>query len=365
MESRPYQQRIIDDATANWHKGCTSQMIESPCGSGKTLMAFAIANRIYAEASSITGSNNVGFVWTAMRRNLLSQAASENFIHVGCPNVEYVSMFEKDVTRIRDKYDKIVIIIDEGHHDSTDSFSNIVNQLNPKLILGLSATPIRTDRKKLCFQKTIKEAGYHALISNGYLSQYRQWMMPEATPRSFASTYLSNPDKWGKTIMYFRTYEECAETTDILKSHGIKCDIVTGQTDRLTQLDEFENGQLDVLTNMYVLTEGYNFDRLESVFVRDSSKLPTIQMAGRVLRKHYDVPIKNIVQSVKTKYPFTRTAKPAEHLKYEDGRWVSIMQSNAMNIVEKRMMERLINTQVEMPKYISSKTKRSGRHPRV
>ena len=52
---------------------------------------------------------------------------------------------------------------------------------------------------------------------------------------------------------------------------------------------------------------------LQTVFVRNSSRLPTIQMAGRVLRKHCDKTIANIVQSKNTSFQTKKMAEP-EHI---------------------------------------------------
>jgi superfamily II DNA or RNA helicase len=341
-ETRPYQQRIIAKAKDNWRKGVKSQMIESPPGSGKSFVSFNILKDVVENSKELLGceSNEVGIAWMAMRKNLLVQAAKENE-SIGCPNIFYISMFDKDpVSKMIGNFKKIILNIDECHHDATDSAAHIHNVLKPFLCLGLSATPIRTDRMKLCFETTIKDAGFHTLIQDGYLSQFDQWMLNDFTPESVSRVYLAEKEKWGKSIIFFLTYDECVKTANILTANGIKCDIVTGETDRFKQLDDFESGKTEVLINMFVLTEGFDFCPLRTVFVRDShNKGPTIQMSGRVLRK-YPNKVANIVQSVKTKYPFTRVAKCRKQYVMQDNLWVNIGISdyvqNMTNIMIKR-----------------------------
>ena len=66
---------------------------------------------------------------------------------------------------------------------------------------------------------------------------------------------------------------------------------------------------MDVVANVQILAEGYNFEGLKTVFVRDSSRLPAIQISGRALRLHESkADGANIVQSIDTHWPFTRTA---------------------------------------------------------
>ena len=52
-----------------------------------------------------------------------------------------------------------------------------------------------------------------------------------------------------------------------------------------------------------VLTEGFDDPTLQTVWVRPSGRGPTIQMAGRVLRKCGDM-VKQIVQCRETRHPF-------------------------------------------------------------
>ena len=350
FEDRPYQNRIITKSDVNWRAGVKSQLIVSPTGSGKTVMGFKVLKNVVENAPEIMKCepNEVGIAWVAMRRNLLKQAEIENNLLIKCPNVHYVSMFDKDPMDELSQYKKLVIMLDEAHHDGADSAHSIHNKLNPLLYLGLSATPLRTDRVKLCFELTLQDAGYHNLISDGYLSQFDQFMLNEFTPASVASAYLADVPKWGKSLMFFLTYQECFDCAAILRSAGIRCDIVTSATDRYAQIDAFEAGEIDVLINMSVLTEGFDCPDLRTVWVRDSANRgPTMQMAGRVLRKHHSKPFANIVQSVKTSYPFARVAKPHDQYVQQNGVWRSIGASEMVRMMSNMMIQRVIKADID------------------
>lgn len=349
FEHRPYQQRIITKADTNWKTGVKSQVVVSPTGSGKTVMGMNILKNTIANANEILKCepNEVGVAWVAMRRNLLKQAEIENNLLTKCPNVHYISMFDKDPMEGLSQYKKLIIMLDEAHHDGADSAHSIHNKLNPLLYLGLSATPVRTDRVKLCFEVTLQDAGYHNLIMDGYLSQFDQYMLNEFTPKAVADAYLADVQKWGKSLMFFLTYQECLDCAAILRNAGVRCDIVTGSTDRYAQIDAFEAGETDVLINMSVLTEGFDCPDLRTVWVRDSAnKGPTIQMAGRVLRKHHSKPFANIVQSVKTSYPFARVAKPHSQQIQQDGVWRTIGASEMVRMMSSMMIQRVIHADI-------------------
>lgn len=350
LEYRPYQQRIIAKADTGWRTGAKSQMVVSATGSGKSVIGFSILKNIVNNSKDILGCepNEVGIAWIAMRQNLLKQAEIENEMMIKCPNVHYLSMFNKDPMEGLSGYKKIILAHDECHHDATDSASSLHNKLNPTLHLGLSATPVRTDRMKLCFEVTLQDAGYHNLIQDGYLSQFDQFMLNEFTPTAVANAYLADVQKWGKSLVFFSTYQECLDCASILRNAGVQCDIVTGQTDRNAQIEAFENGTVDVLINMFVLTEGFDCPDLRTVFVRDSAnKGPTLQMAGRCLRKHHSKPFANIVQSVKTSYPFARVAKPHHQYIQQDGVWRSIGASEMVRLMSNMMIHRVINADID------------------
>lgn len=213
-------------------------------------------------------------------------------------------MFEKNPPRDID-----LLIVDEAQHDAASSMARLHNIIQPKMILGLTATPFRTDRVKLCFDRVVKDAGIHQLIQDNYLSRFDHYTIPSWNVDSLAQTFLQSPQKWGRSIFFLQRLKECFELHQKLQSGGIPCDVVTGSSDRDQQLKDFRAGRLQVLINCMVLTEGFNDPSLQTVWVRPSGRGPTIQMAGRVLRKYESLSVKNIVQPQQTRHPFVRTAK--------------------------------------------------------
>lgn len=345
LEQRPYQQRIISKAVKAYREeDASSVMIESPPGSGKTIMSLSIVKQLFEHSEELFDKSpeDVQVGWVAMRRNLLAQAEAEN-LKVRCPNVHYISMFSSDPPPVD------VLVIDEAHHDAAASCANIHNICQPKVSLGLTATPYRTDRMKLCFNKVIKDAGFHLLIEDGFLSKFDQWMIPDWSAEQVVKTFMEKPEEWGKSVMFFLTIAECQKAANLLQKQGITCEVVTGSSNREQQISDFIKGKVQVLLNVYVLCEGFDCCDMKTVFVRDSSRGPTIQMAGRVLRKHPDVPVANIVQSVRTRYPFTRTASPNRQYLYQDGSWREVGESKMVQVMSRFMLNRVMNAEVHLP----------------
>src|SRR6056297_3087924 len=166
LQPRDYQRRIIETAIRRFAGlqqsgvsagelaphfdpemawGAASVLIESPTGSGKTVMGLAIA----ALLQQVTGAR-VG--WVAMRRNLLTQAAAENHRRGFGVELVPISMFTKEPPAVD------LLIVDEAQHDAATSMANLHSTIRPRWTLGLSATPYRSDHVKLCFEHVIRDA---------------------------------------------------------------------------------------------------------------------------------------------------------------------------------------------------------------
>jgi superfamily II DNA or RNA helicase len=346
IQPRPYQQRIVQRAVNLFLKdGVRSILIDSPTGSGKTVMGLLIA-RVLQEKLGL----RVG--WVAMRRYLLAQAQAENDQRRIGVEAEYISMFDRDPPTGLD-----LLVVDEAQHDAAQSMALLHQRIRPRFILGLSATPFRADRVKLCFDTVIKDAGIQTLIQDGYLSPYHHYTIPQHTPQTVVDHFLRDHPRWGKTLLYFHTLEQCHAADTLLRENGVRSEVVTGSSDRDAQLEAFRAGRIDVLTNCMLLSEGFDCPELKTVFCRPSCKGVTVQMAGRVLRKHPSLPFKQIVQCVKTRWPFLRTAAAALQYTWVEDQWRSLQANPFINQVNGRALQALAQTNVSLPDFL---TKRQG-----
>jgi superfamily II DNA or RNA helicase len=227
------------------------------------------------------------------------------------------------------------------------------NLIRPRFILGLSATPFRADRIKLCFDTVIRDAGIQRLIQDGYLSEYHHFTIPVYSPQTVADCYCQEPRRWGKSIMYFHTLEQCQSAARLLAARGVACEVVTGSSDREGQIDAFRAGRLDVLLNCVVLSEGFDCPELQTVFCRPSCKSVTIQMCGRAFRKHPGLRYKQIVQCQKTRWPFVRTAAAVLQFIWTDGEWRSLQVNPLIDRITGRMLHTLAQIETPLPKFLT------------
>lgn len=308
---RKYQQVVIEKTVQSVirqmeTRGQASVLVSSPTGSGKTYMGLQICKRLQEIFSGDIG-------WVAHRTALLDQAVKENDTFTKLEGFYPVSMFSKE------KQQFSIMVFDEAQHSTTESAVQVLAASNANIYIGLSATPYRADNAKLSFSETVSEANYRSLIKEGYLACFNHFLMDEYSPESVAAQYAASPEKWGQSIMFFLTIEECMKAADILQQHGVRTSIVTSDTkDVDAEIEAFHMKSTQVLLNVMILTEGFDCPSIQTVFCRDTaSKAITIQIAGRGLRV-YGNKVANIVQSKGTKQPFSKFADPKENWVWEE-----------------------------------------------
>ena len=329
--------------------------------SGKTCIGLRLAKWCVDNADRIgMAGKKVCVLWVAHRGVLLAQVLTENGeLGIHCPNLIPFSMFTT-ISTIREmmgEWDEFIVCIDEVQHVACSSCATLLNVLNPRVTIGLSATPFRADRHELCFGKTIKESSYFALVRDGWLSQFDYYSISGGwTPASVAASYLRDEQRWGKSLMFFLSRQECRDCCDILQRAGVAAEVIDGTMGVLQRndiVDRFECGKIKVLVNAMLLTEGFNDVSIKTAFVRDSgNKGPTTQMGGRVLRICKKTGIKQVVQSVSTKYPFTKVANARHQFMEEGGAWLDVGESEEAHKQAISIGKKLAHAKTTVPKYI-------------
>jgi superfamily II DNA or RNA helicase len=351
-EVREYQVRACEKALGLLvgPKPVNSVLLDSPTGSGKTVMGLALARY------GLSVGKTVG--WVAMRRNLLRQSADMGRkFGFGLEDMKLISMFDRTPPEGIDW-----LIVDEAQHDATSTMAHVHAVSRPERVIGLSATPFRTDRAKLAFDRVIKVVGIQELIEAGHLSQYDHFTIPTWTPDEVVRCYLRDPEGWGRSVMFFLTMEECRRTESLLRAAGIRCELVWGGSDREAQIDAVRSGEAQVAISMSLLAEGLDVEELMTVFVRPSKRGPTLQMAGRVLRPMDGHPVKKIVQCAATKYPFVRAAKPRASFALFGDSFLSMKPNKNVENISKACLDSLVHGRAPgMPQFIQD----AGRGRRI
>ncbi len=216
-----------------------------------------------------------------------------------------------------------LVVYDEAHHSASNSYQRLTaraKKLNPKVkILGVTATPERSDSRGLkdTFSNVADIVTISEMVRAGHLVPPRGMVIDIGTQedlqrvRKTANDYnmaeveaIMNKDvhhnkiveHWAAnatdrpTVAFTSTVQHACDTRDAFRDAGYTSEAVSGDTpkrERRNILERFSRGDIQVLTNPMLLTEGWDCQICSCVvLLRTSSHKSTmIQMVGRGLRK--------------------------------------------------------------------------------
>src|SRR6056297_968688 len=215
-----------------------------------------------------------------------------------------------------------LLVIDEAHHAVADSYRRIVDRVrdaNPDArIFGVTATPNRGDRKGLreVFDNVADQVRLGELIASGHLVPPRTFVIDvgvrdklKAVRRTASDFDMGEvaeimdrapitdevvrhwqekaPDR--PTVVFCSTVAHAGHVAKAFNAAGIPAGLIHGDLpaeERRNILAAFARGEIRVVTNVAVLTEGWDHPPTSCVvLLRPSSyKSTMIQMVGRSLR---------------------------------------------------------------------------------
>ena len=209
-----------------------------------------------------------------------------------------------------------LLIIDEAHHTVAPTWLDSINLIQPRYLIGLSATPFRQDKEPLCpqpFEDVIRPVTPKDLIQQGILCPARI-ISPVIFSRdgdvqkvsqasNLPAIYLDAcryaiADGRTKILLYVSQTAEhtpvqiMEQTVKALRNAGIPAEAVhqgLSSKQRQQSIKNFtESASASVLANYIALTEGTDLPLVDCVIVGRStqSESTLIQMIGRGLRLH-------------------------------------------------------------------------------
>jgi len=298
----------------------------APTGAGKTVMLSAAASRykrtlILQHRDELVSQNRKTFsaVNPRMRSDLFTADRKNWGVNATFGMVQTL-VKERNLATMPSDLD--LLVVDEAHHVAASSYLRIIEEFrdrNPSgHILGLTATPQRSDRKALIsvFPTVADIIQLGELVQGGFLVKPRGIVMDlglkaelDRIPKmsdfdmdEVAEVMDKSPlndrivKEWkaqaGKrqTVVFTATVAHAEHLCEAFVEGGIKAVVVHGEmagADRAATLKAFDEGRYQVILNVAVLTEGWDCQPVSCVvLVRPcSSKSVMLQMVGRGLRK--------------------------------------------------------------------------------
>ena len=215
-----------------------------------------------------------------------------------------------------------LLVIDEAHHAVADSYRRIIDRVrgtNPDArIFGVTATPTRGDKKGLraVFDNVADQVRLGELIASGHLVPPRTFVIDVGVQDKLKAVRKTVSDfdmsevaeimdrapiteevvrNWQEkaadrpTVVFCSTVAHAGHVAEAFNDAGIPTGLIHGDLpgdERRNILAAFAKGEIRVITNVAVLTEGWDHPPTSCVvLLRPSSyKSTMIQMVGRGLR---------------------------------------------------------------------------------
>jgi len=319
MRLRDYQQDIIERARAEMTSGKRRVLVQLQTGGGKTAIAAHMIK---------TAAARKHVVWFVVHRRELIKQTMKTFDSIGIrhavmsngflfdnkPNVQIVAI---DSYRSRGhRYpEPTFIFVDETHHASAKTWSNMLDSYPNAWKIGLTATPWRLDGKGLSdfYDVMVEGPDTRWLIDNGYLADYKAYA-PVTPDLSGISTSMGDYVKaelaermsqahivgsavaeytkfahLKRAIVFAVSIQHSETIVADFVSKGIPAEHVDGKTpihEREAILERFRTGETLVMSNVGLFGEGFDVPDIECVILMRPTRSLSLyrQMVGRSLR---------------------------------------------------------------------------------
>jgi superfamily II DNA or RNA helicase len=326
LRLRPYQADAMEAVRAAWDRGMMRPAVVLPTGAGKTV--------VFAHLISTWLGLNRGrrCLVLAHRTELIEQAADK--LHDVAPHLrigivkanQNETLAEvivgsvqtlKSENRRRMLRDVGMIVVDECHHATAESYRAVIGHFAGALVVGFTATMTRSDEANLgdIWDDVVYMRSIAEMIAMGFLvrprgirvyvdsldmgavrksgKDYREADLGRAIEGSLAPEAIAEAIREHaaerQTIVFAPTVASAMVIESAIAAEGFKTGLVYGELAagvRRGVLEEFRSGGIQVVVNCMVLTEGTDLPMCSCIVIAR----PTlhsglyIQMAGRGLR---------------------------------------------------------------------------------
>lgn len=325
MEARKYQLKCIED-TMRGFESYQRQVVVLPTGSGKTCIFSWTAAR-FAPQKTLVLAHREELIDQALRKfhettGVFAQKEKAEFKASRSAPVVIASI-QSMIKRLA-KWPSNhfgLVVCDEAHHSVSNSWQQVLTHFSPAKILGVTATPHRTDKKQLAhFYENIPfQISMLELMHLGFLvpkitvkneplkidvSNVKTGYDADSACNDFSKSGLADAlaphlkavaesikhhAMFRRTLVFVPLIATSVKFVEICREIGINARHVDGESeDRKEILRDFAAGEFDLLSNAMLLTEGYDDPGIDCIVILRLTKSGSLyrQMIGRGTRIH-------------------------------------------------------------------------------
>lgn len=287
-ELHPYQKKLVQQTRQELANGKNSVLIQSPAGSGKSV--------VIAEIARLTVKKG-GYVMFMVHRKELVEQITQSFTDNDV-NLSHCTIMT--VGKIKNRLDKLpkpsLIITDETHHSLAKTYRDIYKHYSDVPRIGFTATPWRMNGKGFrdVYDSMVMGPSVKWLISNKYLAPFKYYSVnlvnSDKLKKSSTGDYTnkSMDEAVGKTIFgdVINTYKKVANGQQaIVYAHSVEysqivansfnqaginarhVDAKTPSTKREQIMTDFKAGKIKIICNVDLISEGFNVPDCSTVIL--------------------------------------------------------------------------------------------------
>ncbi len=347
LRPEPFQERLLESIELARQQGHHRNLLVAATGTGKTVMAAVYYARLCATLP------RARLLFVAHREEILDQSIAtfryalrdasfgEKWVGGKRPQrFEHVfasiqSLNAADLGNLSpDHFD--VIIVDEFHHAAAPSYRSLLEHVQPLEMLGLTATPERSDGLPVLqwFDNRIAaELRIWDAIDQGRLSPFLYygihdgqdltevpWRRGHGYDTGALSDVYTSSDAWARLVLHELTnhvddprkvrclgfcvsIEHARFMARHFEAHGIRSVAVWGDSpeqERREALSHLAQGDIQVVFSVDLFNEGIDVPAVDTVLMLRPTDSPTLflQQLGRGLRRFKDKPFCTVLDFV-------------------------------------------------------------------
>lgn len=346
IRPHPFQERLLEQLRVSREAGHHRNLLVAATGTGKTVMA-ALDYRDLRR-----GLDRSRLLFVAHRREILLQSMRTFRMVLGDPSFGELWVGHDRPTRFEHVFASIqalhaeriatlppdhfdVVVVDEFHHAAAESYRRLLARVEPRELLGLTATPERADGLSVldAFDGRIAaEMRLWDAIAEGRLAPFQYFAMHDGVSllevpwtrgrgydvEGLEGVYTSD-QAWARLVI--RMTRQQVEVTRMralgfcvsvgharftaaqFNAAGIPSVAVWGDTprdERLRALGDLKAGRIRALFSVDLFTEGVDIPELDTLLLLRPTESATVflQQLGRGLRKTEDKAVCTVLDFV-------------------------------------------------------------------
>lgn len=323
IELRPAQEEALSELASTREEGYDKALVVMATGLGKTFLAALFARGFrrvlfiaHREEILVQAQRAFARILPERRGGLFTGTQKKPDGDIVFASIMTLARKHHRTQFPPDHFD--LIVVDEFHHAAAASYQAVIDWFQPDFLLGITATPDRTDARDvyaICDGNVAYRVDFLEAIERGWLAPFHYIGVYDETDYSqirwLGSRYdehelLAAQTRASMAALVYNAWQENKQTRGIafcssvvqaqflqrfFQSRGVSCVCLHGGSsarERAEAIQKLNSGELELIFTVDLFNEGVDIPAVDTLlFVRPTESLTVFtQQVGRGLRVH-------------------------------------------------------------------------------